>query len=84
VTTAATITNEQLAALRMRLGSNFEHLIALAVSELAIACPRCEVGPGTRCTSMGCNGYRAIAKSHPARLEKHEAARARCAEILNQ
>jgi hypothetical protein len=81
--TADTITDEQIRAIQYQLGDNLAELIAIALSELAAECPRCGVAPDVRCTSMGCGGYRATKTSHKERLDRKQAARARCAEIWN-
>jgi len=38
------------------------------VAERAIACPRCDVAPGIRCTSMNHTGYKALRQSHAERI----------------
>ena len=36
-----------------------------------IPCPRCGVAAGTRCTSMGHSGYKALTRSHGARVRAY-------------
>lgn len=41
---------------------------AAELAERAIACPRCEVGPGVRCTALTHTGYKPLRRSHAERI----------------
>ena len=40
-----------------------------AEDERSVACPRCEVAAGTRCTALTHTGYKPLVRSHAARFD---------------